>query len=137
MYVQPSKTEYCGSMFKCTKKYKIKAQFKKHSSGAFNYANRNGIFEEACAHMASPQENSLSKKTASSAFSRINRIWTHESVRIEALKYGTRTNFKRESRSAYNYAHKHKIYNDICAHMPSLRCNYSVSTAQKKDLPHD
>ena len=53
-------------VFQEAKKYTLKTHFKDHSSGAFNYAKRKGIFAEACAHMVSTARNGYSKNSENS-----------------------------------------------------------------------
>lgn len=43
--------------------------------------------------------------------------WTPESCAKEALKYNTRSDFMKGSGSAYQYAAKHGIMDEICSHM--------------------
>jgi hypothetical protein len=48
------------------------------------------------------------------------RKWTHESVREEALKYKTRTEFLQKApETAWQYAKEQGIYDEICSHMPN------------------
>lgn len=39
------------------------------------------------------------------------------SVKTEARKYSNRTDFRKYNRSAYNWAEKHKLMNEVCSHM--------------------
>jgi len=48
---------------------------------------------------------------------RPRRIWTLENLRIEALKYYTRSEFQKINGSAYNAAGKLQVRNLVCAHM--------------------
>ena len=47
--------------------------------------------------------------------------WTFELCKIEALKYNSRAEFKRNSQSAYSRALKSKWLDDICLHMISTK----------------
>ncbi len=46
------------------------------------------------------------------------RSLTHEIVREIALKFNRREEFKKNDSSAASYAVRHKIFNEICSHMP-------------------
>lgn len=45
--------------------------------------------------------------------------WNKEKCQIEALKYSTKFEFQKKSRSAYMFAFSNKYLNDICSHMES------------------
>ncbi len=51
--------------------------------------------------------------------------WTYESVRLEALKYSSRTEFSTKSGGAYSAAKRHKWLEDVCAHIPNKLIKYS------------
>lgn len=73
-------------------KYNNKSDFSKNSNKAYNAAKRNGWLLDICAHMNDGKKP--------------NGYWTLDNVRIEALKYKSRSEFKRNSASAYSYALK-------------------------------
>lgn len=43
--------------------------------------------------------------------------WTKEKIKIEALKFETRGDFRKNSPKAYDAASRNKILNDVCSHM--------------------
>jgi predicted GIY-YIG superfamily endonuclease len=47
------------------------------------------------------------------------KIWTHEKCKDEASKYINKSDFKKFSSSAYKYAARHKILQEVCSHMKS------------------
>ena len=47
----------------------------------------------------------------------VKKYWTVTSCKNEALKYNSRSKFKKEAGGAYNFAKKQKILNDVCSHM--------------------
>ena len=79
-------------------KYNIKIEFSRGSSGAYNYAKRNGILDEVCGHMVRGQ---------------CNCKWTHDLVKEEALKYNSRWDFQNGSNGAYGYALKHNMMDGL------------------------
>lgn len=59
-----------------------------------------------------------------------NNYWTKERCQEEALKYKTRTEFKKKSYQAYKYSNLNCWFDDICKHMPVIgnmykRCVYA------------
>lgn len=50
--------------------------------------------------------------------------WCKESVKVEALKYSTRVEFKNNSSGAYGYALRHGIIDDVCKHMKVVGDKY-------------
>ena len=73
-------------------KYKTRYEFFKGSSGAYQSCCRNRWLDDICSHMGDKRKHS--------------GYWTKEKCRIEALKYKTRNEFFKESRSAYNSSWK-------------------------------
>lgn len=51
--------------------------------------------------------------------------WTKETCRFEALRYNSRKDFFTYNRSAYEYARKNKILDEVCQHMIKLGNRYS------------
>lgn len=82
----------------------LKASF----PSAVDIAYRIGIADQAFKHMLR-----LKKK---------NGTWTKETVKREALKYSTRTSFRKNALGAYDMAHRIGIMDDICKHMYT-RCS--------------
>ena len=74
-------------------KYRSSSEFQLSSKTAYSTAaKRNGWLLDICAHMNDGKKP--------------NGYWTLDNVRIEALKYKSRSEFKRNSASAYSYALK-------------------------------
>jgi len=44
-------------------------------------------------------------------------IWTFELAKKESDKYNTKNEFKKNSRSAYDWIRKNKLFDDLCSHM--------------------
>lgn len=51
--------------------------------------------------------------------------WTSEKVRLEALKYSTRSQFHRKSNSAYAWASRNSVLDQVCSHMADARRGFS------------
>lgn len=83
-------------------KYKSRNEFKNECRKAYDAARRKGMLDEICTHMP---------KTLKSKVNSIN------DVKIEALKYKTRSEFWEKSNTEYQYAVKHKIIDEVCSHM--------------------
>lgn len=68
------------------------------------------------------------------------RKWTEEACQIEALKYSTHIEFKRESKGAYLAARKNGFLEKICSHMPPddrykrLYCLYVIKNKPLKSV---
>lgn len=83
-------------------KYSSKAQWARESSGAYEAAKRRGIFEEVTSHM---KRQTVTPK------------WSEETIREDALKYSSKSQWKRNSIGAYTAAKKKHIFDDVTAHM--------------------
>ncbi|MDY0270215.1 hypothetical protein [Trichloromonas sp.] len=91
---------------KCKKealKYKSKMQFKNNNSSAYNESVKNKWLNEICLHM---------KKIRNP-----KGYWTFEKCKEEALKYKNKSDFSKNSKSAYLSSYKNGWINDICNHM--------------------
>ena len=100
---------------KCQKealKYKTRNDFRKKSSGAYQYCIKNKIIDDICKHM------------------KVVIRWTKEKCQEESLKYKTRTEFRKSS-SAYKYAIRNNIINDVCLHMKKTREGNNYWTKEK------
>ena len=90
---------------KCTdiaKKYNSKIEFSKNDLNAYNASRRNGWLEEICSHMKPLK---------------LKNYWTKEKCAEEALKYNTKSEFEKNSPSAYVNAGKFGWRDEICSHM--------------------
>lgn len=83
--------------------YTDKESFRTHSLGAYNAAHRNGWLSEITAHMTS-------KKLP-------NGYWTKERCAHEASRFDKKSEFRKQSPSAYNIAKRNKWVDEICSHM--------------------
>jgi hypothetical protein len=90
-------------------KYNNKTEFCKGSWGAYQTARSRGILDKICAHM--PKRKKI-------PYENIPRIWIPEKIRIEALKYDDRADFKKYSPGAWSAAQEIGILAEVCSHMP-------------------
>jgi hypothetical protein len=90
-------------------KYNTKDEFRKKSNGAYQTGKKRGLLDDICPHM--PKFN---RKRGEQHYC---FKWTNEMLQDEALKYNTRSDFQKNSRKAYDIAHKRKILDSICSHM--------------------
>lgn len=88
-------------------KYKTKNEWSKNSSG-YGAAQRNGWVNECCGHM---EETNRPKG-----------YWTKERCVEDALKYKTKSEWIKQSPSAYDSAHKNEWIDECCNHMDILWC---------------
>jgi len=99
-------------------KYDKITDFKHNSVGAYRSSRKNGWFAEATKHMGvyhKPERKSWS-------------YWNDKDrCSEEALKYRTRTEFKRKSQGAWASAHKNGWFDDITKHM-NVPIIYGVKT---------
>jgi len=96
-------------------KYKNRQEYKKTASGSYERARKNYWLDEICSHMNTKQ----TKKP---------NYWTKEKCQIEALKYKTKSDFKKFSRGAHSSSLKNNWLHDICKHM-----NYSYNKKLNSD----
>lgn len=87
-------------------KYKTRSEFVRGSPREASWARRNGHFEEICAHMKD-----------SPAVMR----HTYEGVKLIALKYNTRKEFRRAAVGAAQWAVRNGHFEEFCAHMGGNR----------------
>lgn len=80
-------------------KYITLEELKLNSITAYSVANKNGWINELSAHMVNKRK--------------CNGYWTIENCIIEASKYTTKSDFRINSGSAYNIAHKNGWLSDI------------------------
>jgi hypothetical protein len=81
-------------------KFNSKVEFKDKSVNAYYSATRNGWLDDVCSHMVAGKKP--------------NGYWTIDKVREEALKFSSRSEFKKKSSSAYSYALKNGWLDDVC-----------------------
>jgi very-short-patch-repair endonuclease len=90
-------------------KYQTIGQFKKNSPSAYQIAHRRGIIYDICVHM--PKHVDQSGENAP------HFRWTTEMLLEEANKYQTRSQFVRDSASAYYTALERGMLETVCSHM--------------------
>jgi len=89
------------------KKYQTRTEFQKNSKAAWSRAQYKGWMDRVCGHM-------LVKK-------RPNGYWTLDRLKGEAKKYKTRKEFQRGCLAAYDFAYRHGMLDEVCAHMRRVR----------------
>jgi len=94
------------------KKYTSKSEFALNAPGAVKRARTLGIYKEICKHMKKPAKQNP-KKVA----------WSEETLKLEALKYNSKSEFTSKRGSAVKVAKELGIYDSICDHMNT---NYTV-----------
>lgn len=85
-------------------KYTKRSEFKKYSQVLYNFSRKNGWLDEVCSHMV------FNKKLPSG-------YWTFEKCKTEALKYNSRSEFKKKSFVAYNKSRKNGWLEEITNHI--------------------
>ena len=96
------------------KKYNFRKEFSKKSPGAYQYAGRNKIIDEVCAHMELKY-----------------KYWNKGLVEEEVKKYSSKMEFKQNSRSAYIYACKNNILDEICSAMEIKRHKWTKESIKE------
>ena len=86
--------------------YSSRNAFNKGSRKAYKAAWKMDILNEICQHMTRPQ--SVIK-------------WTLETLKVEAQRYKTRTEFAKGSSGAYNAAWRNGWLDIVCSHMPKAK----------------
>ena len=89
-------------------RFSSRKEFRMLSGGAYLAALRNGWLDQICGHME--------------LLKRPNRYWDDkETCRLEALKYSSKTDFMKHSKSAYMGAWRNNWVEEICSHMAILK----------------
>ncbi len=99
-----------SSLMKIAKQYTSLRKFRTEQKGAYLHACRKGYLEEATQHM----NRELVRRGH----------WTKERCHVEAKKYEYRSEFMRQSGSAYNISLKRGWLDEICVHMRSPADGY-------------
>lgn len=86
-------------------KYQTRADFQKGNNSAYSKAYKGGWIDEICEHM--------------SANTKVRAFSAKENCSKEALKYKSRSEFKRKCSVAYNAARVNGWLDDVCKHMSS------------------
>lgn len=81
--------------------YKTRSEFLRGDNAACQWAQRNGVMDQVCAHMPA-----------------VLNFHNLESVMALAQQYQTRTAFLRHWSGAYWWARQNKVLDLVCAHMP-------------------
>lgn len=92
------------------KKYKTKSEVYKNNHSLYRTAISRGLWEAATSHMP--------KHIEQTGENHPNYKWTKEKLIKEAKKYRTRSEFQKNSGSAYVAAYNKDIVDEICSHMP-------------------
>ena len=90
-------------------KYDKRSEFKEKDRTCFNFAKKNGWYDEISKHIKhkSPRYDI-----------------TFEEAKSEALKYKTRMEFKEKNGQMYSYCVRNKILDEVCKHMKKIANKY-------------
>jgi predicted GIY-YIG superfamily endonuclease len=88
----------------CALLCKSRVEFSKKFPGGYTASKKNSWLDEICKHM-----KYVEKKPKG--------YWTKENCQIMAVKYNSRSEFQRESRSAYQISSRNGWLDEICNHM--------------------
>jgi hypothetical protein len=92
-------------------KYNSKTEWKNNSPSALIKAFMKGWINECCLHMVNTN------------LRRSKNYWTIELCMEDALKYNTKTKWKKNSKGAYTFALKNNCLNECCKHMKNNKPN--------------
>ena len=99
-------------------KYKNRNMFKNSCMSAYNKARKNGWLDEICSHMV--------------YINKPSGYWNNKLLcQNEAMKYNTRFEFQKNSRSAYGSAKRNNWLNEICSHMIEVKKPSDYWTKEK------
>ena len=84
------------------KRYSSKSEWARNSYGAYEAAKKKGIFTEVTSHMQKPPQKLK---------------WDDASIATDALKYESKSHWKRNSIGAYTAAKKRGIFDSVTSHM--------------------
>lgn len=110
------------------KKYNTKSELKEANPYVYRYICKNNLNIKTITNL--PEHISSEKDPH-------NKKWYEENLRIEALKYKTRSEFQKNSGGAYEAAVNLKIKDDICTTMGEpLNTPYELQELKEKALKH-
>lgn len=87
--------------------YNTLGKFRDKATSAYNWALKNGYLDQITSHMTTSCKR--------------NNHWNRKNCAEEALKYNTRSSFRKNAGGAYHAAHKIGFLDEICSHMPKQR----------------
>ena len=93
--------------------FETKARLKEAEAGCYGKMRKEGWLEELCAHMRPGDRGGWGASR--------EKKWTKDNCALAAQKYSTRTEFARNSTSAYSSAWSNGWLDEICAHMTELQ----------------
>jgi superfamily II DNA or RNA helicase len=88
-------------------RFKTRGDFYKGSVTAYGVCHKNDWINELCSHMVEVIKP--------------NGYWTYETCKEEALKYKTKTEFKKGSVTAYETCCKNGWMDELCSHMIGIK----------------
>lgn len=97
--------------------YQRRGEWSKKSPNAYSSAARNGWLEKCCSHMPKPK-NSKKRRPLK---------WHKEACQNDAKRFSSRSEWQRQSNSAYNSAKNNKWLDECCAHMALQKRGSTVS----------
>jgi len=68
---------------------------------------------------------------------KMKKKWDIESLKVEALKYSSRKDFKKYSMGAYSTTIKKGVIDDICSHMDEIRTKWTKELIKKESLKYN
>ena len=63
--------------------------------------------------------------------------WTYDTIKLEALKYNYRNDFKKGSSSVYQIAKDKKILDDVCSHMVFKQISWTIEMIKEETLKYN
>ena len=91
-----------GSHKRRCKEAFVQSEWARKSYGAYEAAKKKGIFTEVTSHMQKPPQKLK---------------WDDASIATDALKYESKSQWKRNSIGAYTAAKKRGIFDSVTSHM--------------------
>jgi G:T-mismatch repair DNA endonuclease (very short patch repair protein) len=128
-YMRPNQTEeYSFEELQAEAlKYSTRNAFAKQSSSAYSVCLKRNILEQVCTHM--PKRVTATGQLAQS--------WTDEELRIEALKWNTKKEFRKNNPSAYKAAFRRKLLVNISTHMLPMRTYWTNQQLVEEALKYN
>jgi superfamily II DNA or RNA helicase len=104
-------------------KYSNRNDFKNLSPNEYNKAARYDIKDEICKHME------LQIKPTN--------FWNKKTIKEEALKYKSKTDFMKKSSGAFQKAYSLGIIDNVCKHMEVITNRWNIESAKKEALKYN
>ena len=117
-----------NDIYEKAKEFSFRSDFKNNFRSHYNKAIKLGILNKVCEHMPKSKQDFGIE---------LNKKWTDESLKKEALKYKTRLDFCKGGSGAYQTALRSGKLDEFCKHMNKIRENWTLDKIKLEALKYN